>query len=188
MVPVNLLHFSSIMRPLDAYDVLGVEATAEPDEIRAAFRRLVQRQHPDTAGPDASDVSVREVIEAYRLLSDPVRRARYDADRARSGPSGARSIPVRNLDDRGPRRFEQARPRGSSDGGSSSGSTRCPTCGGSGAVIRRAGCPDCASTGEVTMLGAWGARRLRCAGCGGGGVRQSRHACGTCGGAGTAPA
>ena len=57
------------------YDILGVAPTSSPDEIRAKYRALIQRVHPDLGGPIAL---FRLVQEAYEVLSDPVRRAGYD--------------------------------------------------------------------------------------------------------------
>ncbi len=57
------------------YDILGVSATAPPDEIKAKYRKLIQRIHPDLDGPVAL---FRQVQDAYEVLSDPARRAAYD--------------------------------------------------------------------------------------------------------------
>jgi len=62
------------------YDVLAVPATATNDEIRDAYRRLARAHHPDrTASSAAGSRSMPEINEAYRILSDPARRAVYDA-------------------------------------------------------------------------------------------------------------
>ena len=57
------------------YDILGVSSAATPDEIKAKYRNLLLRIHPDLDGPAAL---FRQVQEAYEVLSDPVRRASYD--------------------------------------------------------------------------------------------------------------
>ena len=57
------------------YDILGVSSTAPQDEVRAKYRKLIQRIHPDLDGPAAL---FRQVQEAYEVLSDPARRAAYD--------------------------------------------------------------------------------------------------------------
>jgi len=57
------------------YEVLGVEADAPQDEIKAAYRRLSRQVHPDQGG---SGALFRKVTEAYETLSDPARRAAYD--------------------------------------------------------------------------------------------------------------
>jgi hypothetical protein len=57
------------------YDILGVAPDADAEELRAAFRRLSKRVHPDAGGSDALFTRVKDT---YDVLSDPVRRAEYD--------------------------------------------------------------------------------------------------------------
>jgi curved DNA-binding protein CbpA len=57
------------------YDILGLSSGATSDEIKARYRSLILRVHPDVDGPTAL---FRQVQEAYEVLSDPVRRASYD--------------------------------------------------------------------------------------------------------------
>jgi DnaJ-class molecular chaperone len=63
----------------DYYFVLGVSREASGRGIRTAFRDLARRHHPDYAGP-AGTPMFRDVLEAYRVLSDPQRRREYDAE------------------------------------------------------------------------------------------------------------
>ena len=65
----------------DYYDILGLDPSANTDRIRAAYRQVASRVHPDAGGTGAL---FRQVNEAYETLSDPERRARYD-DGLRSG-------------------------------------------------------------------------------------------------------
>lgn len=66
------------------YDTLGVEATADPQEIKAAYRSLVRKAHPDLhrdAPPEEQQhfqLQIRLLNEAYGVLSTPDRRELYD--------------------------------------------------------------------------------------------------------------
>lgn len=64
------------------YDVLGLAASATPAEIRDAYRSMARTHHPDqrAAGAPSSSTTMAELNEAYRVLRDPARRSRYDAD------------------------------------------------------------------------------------------------------------
>jgi curved DNA-binding protein len=64
-------------RPVDYYESLQVSANAEPDTIHRVFRLLAQRFHPDNK-ESGSEARFREIQEAYSVLSDPEKRARYD--------------------------------------------------------------------------------------------------------------
>ena len=70
----------------DPYDVLGIEPGATLDEVKRAYRALAKELHPD-ANPDDTVAAnrFREVTEAYDLLSDPARRAEFDAGGWRRG-------------------------------------------------------------------------------------------------------
>jgi DnaJ-class molecular chaperone len=63
----------------DYYLLLGISRGESPSGIRSAFRDLVRRHHPDRAGPSGTPM-FRDVVEAYRVLSDPERRREYDAE------------------------------------------------------------------------------------------------------------
>ncbi len=64
-------------KPLDFYEVLQVNPTAEPDTIHRIYRLLAQRFHPDNRETGDAE-RFRTVHEAYTTLSDPVKRAQYD--------------------------------------------------------------------------------------------------------------
>lgn len=69
------------------YRRLDVAPEASPEQIGRAHRRLAHSLHPD-AHPQTPDAAVRfrEITEAYEILSNPARRARYDRDRQPSTP------------------------------------------------------------------------------------------------------
>ncbi|MFE9750433.1 DnaJ C-terminal domain-containing protein [Saccharothrix saharensis] len=65
----------------DHYATLGVPRSASQDEIQRAYRALARRHHPDLDPEPGADERFRAISEAYRVLSDPGRRRRYDASR-----------------------------------------------------------------------------------------------------------
>jgi molecular chaperone DnaJ len=61
------------------YEVLGVERTAGDGELKAAFRKLAMKWHPDrNPGDRTSDTRFKEINEAYEILKDADKRAAYD--------------------------------------------------------------------------------------------------------------
>jgi len=64
---------------LDYYEVLGVERTANQNEISRAYRKLAIKYHPDSnPGDEEAVVQFKATAEAYEVLSDPEKRAKYD--------------------------------------------------------------------------------------------------------------
>lgn len=63
----------------DFYEVLGVSADAPQDEIKRAYRKLAQKNHPDSnPGDTQAENRFKEISEAYAVLSNPEQRAEYD--------------------------------------------------------------------------------------------------------------
>jgi molecular chaperone DnaJ len=63
----------------DPYEVLGVPRTATADEIKSAYRKLARKHHPDVNQNDAeAEEKFKEIGQAYSVLSDAEKRARYD--------------------------------------------------------------------------------------------------------------
>ena len=72
----------------DYYEVLGVPRDADAKTIKNAFRQLARRYHPDTSTERDAEQRFKEIAEAYGVLSDPAKRASYDA-RGSVGLAGA---------------------------------------------------------------------------------------------------
>ena len=63
----------------DYYEVLGVEKNASEGEIKKAYRKLAMKYHPDqNPGDKAAEEKFKEINEAYEVLSDADKKARYD--------------------------------------------------------------------------------------------------------------
>lgn len=75
------------------YDTLEVSPTASPEVLRAAYKSLIQRLHPDRNpdDPSAAERSSR-VVTAYQVLSDPTTRAAYDLELRRLALVAARPV------------------------------------------------------------------------------------------------
>ena len=67
------------MSKRDYYEVLGVSKSASADEIKKAYRKMALKYHPDkNPGDKAAEENFKEAAEAYEILSDANKKARYD--------------------------------------------------------------------------------------------------------------
>lgn len=199
----------------DPYSVLGVSRQANADEIKTAFRRLAREHHPDRNPNDASaEQRFREINEAYQVLSDPNRRARFDAtgaDQPRAAPHAGPGVGFGGFEDLLSELFGAIGRRPTSRGDmrlvvevsfreAALGCTKslsyeridaCGDCDGSGAKPG-AGfrtCAGCGGSGRISAsLGSWFGIRTEqvCPQCGGRG-RLPKVECGSCRGRGLAP-
>ncbi len=95
----------------DYYAILGIGRGATDKEIKQAYRRLARKYHPDiNPGDKAAEAKFKEINEAYEVLSDPVKRGKYDrfgehwqyatdfGDEGRAGATGADSVPYTTIE------------------------------------------------------------------------------------------
>ncbi len=67
------------MSKRDYYDILGVSRSADPSEIKSAYRKLAIKYHPDkNPNNKEAEEKFKEAAEAYEILSNPEKRKRYD--------------------------------------------------------------------------------------------------------------
>jgi len=62
----------------DYYEVLGIPRDAAAGDVKKAFRRLAFKHHPDHNRDDGAEAKFKEINEAFEVLSDSDKRARYD--------------------------------------------------------------------------------------------------------------
>lgn len=80
------------------YELLMLDPTATRDVITAVFRHLAKRHHPDRVGAGAGDAErMAQINEAYAILKDPAKRARYDEIIGVSKDGAARREPRQSV-------------------------------------------------------------------------------------------
>ncbi len=67
-----------MMEKRDYYEVLGLTKSASKDDIKKAYRKLSKQYHPDLNKEPGADEKFKEIAEAYEVLSDDQKKARYD--------------------------------------------------------------------------------------------------------------
>lgn len=167
------------MANTNLYEILEVESTCTPDELKQSYRRLARKFHPDSNTDDPmAETRFKEVSQAYEILSDPERRANYDrfgSDVGAGNPFGAGSVQdIFDMFFGGMAGNNQAR-RGPQPGPDAEvsveitleeaafGATRevtltlpkrCSTCDGSGCAAGTSpvSCEECNGTGEVRRV------------------------------------
>ena len=83
----------------DYYEVLGLKKDAGADDVKKAYRQMALKNHPDrNPGDSAAEGRFKEAAEAYEILSDQGKRARYDRY-GHAGVEGAAHQDFRNADD-----------------------------------------------------------------------------------------
>ena len=62
----------------DYYKIMGIERSATPEDIKRAHRKLARKYHPDVSKEKDAEARFKELAEAYEVLKDPEKRAKYD--------------------------------------------------------------------------------------------------------------
>ena len=66
------------MQYKDYYKILGVERSANADDLKKVYRRLARKYHPDVSKEPNAEARFKEISEAYEVLKDPDKRSAYD--------------------------------------------------------------------------------------------------------------
>jgi curved DNA-binding protein CbpA len=87
----------------DPFRILQVQPDADPDVVRAAYRVLARKVHPDASTPltESAELRMTDLNWAYAIVRDPVKRRQWEADRRRTPPPTARD-PATHGAPRGP--------------------------------------------------------------------------------------
>ncbi|MBI3259816.1 MAG: DnaJ domain-containing protein [Ignavibacteriae bacterium] len=171
------------MSKQDYYETLGVDKAASNDEVKSAYRKLAMQHHPDR-NPDnkESEEKFKEATEAYEVLSDANKRARYDQYGHQGIRGGQDFHQYQNVNDI----FSAF---GDMFGISHDRMVVCEPCNGKGAKPGSgiSACTSCNGTGEIrqvsrSVFGQF-VNIAPCASCGGTG-QIIKEPCASCGGEG----
>jgi molecular chaperone DnaJ len=87
----------------DYYEVLGVDRSVSPEDLKKAYRKLAMRFHPDkNPGNNEATEKFKDITEAYQILSDNQKRAQYDRfghDAPNMGFGGAAHVDISSMTD-----------------------------------------------------------------------------------------
>lgn len=165
------------MSQVDYYELLGVARDSSAEDIKKAFRRKARETHPDVSDGEDAEETFKRINEAYEVLSDPEKRARYDrfgtADPRAAGGYGQDVGDFFDMNDLFSVFF-----------GGAGGGVRRPSPEGRDMRAQVVVTLEDAATGvgkDVTIT-----RPMACAGCGGSGAAEGGtvQSCPTCGGSG----
>ena len=89
---LDLRGWCNVSEKRDYYEVLGIQKGASEAEIKKAYRKMAKKYHPDMNqdDPKAAEEKMKEVNEAYDVLKDPQKKARYD----QFGHAGVDTLPL----------------------------------------------------------------------------------------------
>ncbi|KTD30022.1 DnaJ C-terminal domain-containing protein [Legionella micdadei] len=74
----RIIQSDQFMEYKDYYKIMGLERGASQDEIKRAYRKLARKYHPDVSKEENAEAKFKELGEAYEVLRDPEKRAKYD--------------------------------------------------------------------------------------------------------------
>ncbi len=66
---------------MDYYEILGISEKSKSEEVRKAYHKMAFKYHPDKCSDEDAEEKFKRVVEAYEILSDPIKRRRYDLSR-----------------------------------------------------------------------------------------------------------
>jgi molecular chaperone DnaJ len=189
----------------DFYAILGIEDDATQDEVKKAYRKLAKNLHPDLNKDDPTGIAehFKKVKEAYEILSNPLKREKYDLELMKFGQGPVPPVQTSGFVYSGPPIAPQ---RGSEvklvmnitfqesfNGVKKTLEVkmpiRCENCGGSGAAPNSAvsGCPTCRGSGAllqpVQTAQGYVNQRVVCTTCNGRGILMQEF-CQRCSGVG----